>query len=56
MDRRAFLAGTGALLALALPAAEADQEGKAYRIGLLGGASAMTSLRGRSGDFREEGL
>jgi hypothetical protein len=36
IDRRAFLAGTGAVL-LAVPlAAEAQQAGRVYRIGILG--------------------
>src|SRR5437879_3903865 len=40
MDRRAFLAGTGAVL-LAVPlAAEAQQAGKVYRIGVLIHSSA----------------
>jgi putative ABC transport system substrate-binding protein len=36
MDRRAFLAGTGAALLAAPLAAEAQQAGKVYRVGILG--------------------
>jgi len=36
MERRAFLAGTGAVLLAAPLAAEAQQAGKVYRIGLIG--------------------
>ena len=35
MDRRTFLAGTGAVLLAAPLAAEAQQAGKVYRIGVL---------------------
>ena len=38
MDRRSFLAGTGALLLAAPLAAEAQQAAKVYRLGLLGGS------------------
>jgi len=40
MDRRAFLAGTGAVLLAAPLAAEAQQPGKVYRVGVLGVTSA----------------
>src|SRR6266568_2381544 len=36
MDRRTFLAGTGATLLVAPLAAEAQQAGRVYRIGILG--------------------
>jgi putative ABC transport system substrate-binding protein len=36
MDRRTFLAGTGAVLVAAPLAAEAQQAGKVYRVGILG--------------------
>jgi putative tryptophan/tyrosine transport system substrate-binding protein len=42
MDRRAFLAGTGAVLLSAPPAAEAQPTGKVPRIGFLGLASASS--------------
>jgi ABC-type uncharacterized transport system substrate-binding protein len=46
MDRRTFLAGTGAVLLAAPLAAEAQQAGKGYRIGLLspGGAEQDSFL------------
>jgi putative ABC transport system substrate-binding protein len=40
IDRRRFLAGTGAVLLAAPLAAEAQPVGTTYRIGFLGGASA----------------
>jgi putative ABC transport system substrate-binding protein len=43
IDRRAFLAGTGAVLLAAPLAADAQQAGKVYRIGLLGAGSQVTS-------------
>jgi len=43
MDRRTFLAGTGAVLFAALLAAEAQQAGKVYRIGYLGSSSLATA-------------
>jgi len=36
MDRRTFLAGTGAILLAAPLAAEGQQPGKVYRVGILG--------------------
>jgi putative tryptophan/tyrosine transport system substrate-binding protein len=39
LDRRTFLAGTGAVLLAAPLAAEAQQAGKVYRIGFLGPGS-----------------
>jgi putative ABC transport system substrate-binding protein len=40
IDRRTFLAGTGAVLLAAPLAAEAQQAGRLYKIGYLGGSSA----------------
>jgi putative ABC transport system substrate-binding protein len=40
IDRRTFLAGTGAVLLAAPLAAEAQQAGKVYRVGLLAGGGA----------------
>jgi len=56
IDRRAFVAGLGAVLATPL-GVEAQQAGKVYRIGYLGNASAATqadrveSLRERLHDL-----
>jgi len=56
IDRRAFVAGLGAVLATPL-GVEAQQAGKVYRIGYLGNASAATqadrveSLRERLRDL-----
>ena len=47
MRRREFLGALGATVALPL-AARAQQNGKTYRIGLLGGASAMGPLDARN--------
>jgi putative ABC transport system substrate-binding protein len=43
MDRRTFLAGSGAVLLAAPLAIEAQQAGKVYRIGFLSGSSAVAS-------------
>jgi putative tryptophan/tyrosine transport system substrate-binding protein len=43
IDRRTFLSGTGAVLLAAPLAADAQQAGKVYRIGLLGAGSQVTS-------------
>jgi ABC-type uncharacterized transport system substrate-binding protein len=43
IDRRTFLAGTGAVLLAAPFAAEGQQAGKVYRIGFLSGGSAVAS-------------
>jgi putative ABC transport system substrate-binding protein len=43
IDRRAFLAGTGAVLLAAPLAVEAQQPGKVYRIGLMFGSSVSAS-------------
>jgi putative ABC transport system substrate-binding protein len=45
VDRRAFLAGTGAVLLAAPLAAEAKQAAKIYRVGVLGGGFTPTALR-----------
>ena len=52
MDRRAFLAGTGAVLLAALLAAEAQQPGKVPRIGYLAGG-ARTSDGGPPAALRQ---
>jgi putative ABC transport system substrate-binding protein len=44
IDRRTFLAGTGAVLLAAPLAAEAQQAGKVWRIGILGTASTPEDL------------
>ena len=46
MDRRTFLAGTGAALLGAPIAAEAQQPSKVYRIGVLGLGSATSAMTG----------
>ena len=46
MDRRTFLAGTGAVLLAAPLAAEAQQAKKAYRIGWLSSSSPTNTLQG----------
>ena len=47
MDRRTFLAGTGAVLLAAPLAAEAQQAGRVVRIGLLStGAPGPSALPG----------
>ena len=52
MDRRTFLAGTGAVLLAAPLAAGAQQPGKVYRVGFLGNSTA--ALEGNLvGPFRE---
>jgi hypothetical protein len=43
MDRRTFLAGTGAALLATPLGAEAQQAGKVWRIGYLGGGSPATT-------------
>jgi ABC-type uncharacterized transport system substrate-binding protein len=43
IDRRTFLAGTGAVLLAAPLTAEAQQAGKVYRIGFLSGSSAVAA-------------
>ena len=54
IDRRTFLAGTGAVLAAAPLAAEAQQAGKVYRIGWLSPPSPATG--GWELDALREGL
>jgi len=51
MDRRAFLAGTGAVLLAAPLAAGAQQAGKVWRIGFLGAGPSPTSVG--KGPFRQ---
>ncbi len=46
MDRRAFLTGTGAVLLAAPLAAEAQQAGKVYRVGLVFAASPVSQMAG----------
>ena len=55
MDRRAFVAGAAALLAAPL-AAEAQQAGKVYRIGLLGIAPPTSPSLRRSSEAFVQGL
>jgi hypothetical protein len=49
MDRRTFLAGTGAGLIVSPLTAEAQQAAKVYRIGLLVGGITPTALRESAG-------
>jgi putative ABC transport system substrate-binding protein len=53
MDRRTFLAGTGAVLLAAPLAAEAQQAKKVWRIGLLAASSAPANLLTVRGPFRQ---
>src|SRR6266705_4703328 len=53
MDRRAFLTGTGAVLLAAPLAAEAQQTGKAYRIGLLDYSAADAGRQAWWAAFRQ---
>ena len=55
MDRRTFLAGTGAVVLVAPPAAEVQQAGKVYHVGVLGETSppVETSYSGIDA-FRQE--
>ena len=43
IDRRTFLAGTGAVLLAAPLAAEGQQAGRVYRIGILGNAPSHST-------------
>jgi putative ABC transport system substrate-binding protein len=52
MERRAFLAGTGAVLLAAPLAAQAEQADRVFRIGVLGHSSASASA-GRIEAFRQ---
>jgi putative ABC transport system substrate-binding protein len=52
IDRRTFLAGTGAVLVAAPLAAEAQQAGKVHRIGFLGNSTAALEAH-LVGPFRE---
>ena len=54
MERRAFLAGTGAVLLAAPLATEAQQAGKVVRIGLLSYAASDSSGAARWNAFREQ--
>jgi hypothetical protein len=45
MDRRTFLAGTGAVLLAAPLTAEGQQAGRVYRIGILGNVPSHSKLR-----------
>jgi hypothetical protein len=44
MDRRAFLAGAGAVLVAEPLAAEAQQAGKVYRVGVIASTSSVAEL------------
>ena len=56
IDRRAFLAGTGAVLLAAPIAAEAQQSGKVYRIGFLrAGPPPRTYVEGFQQSLRARG-
>ncbi len=54
IDRRAFLAGTGAVLLATPLTAEAQQAGKVWRIGLLDVGASNTSSDARWKAFREQ--
>src|SRR5262249_3595824 len=54
MNRRAFVTGLGAVLAA--PLAEAQQTGKIWRIGLLGGSSPTTPEAARPWEALLQGL
>jgi putative ABC transport system substrate-binding protein len=46
IDRRTFLAGTGAVLLAAPLAAEAEEAGKVYRVGLIAAATPVSEMAG----------
>jgi len=46
MDRRTFLAGTGAMLLAAPLAAEGQQQGKVYRVGLVFTTAPVSEMVG----------
>ena len=54
IDRRTFLAGTGAVLLAAPLAAEAQQTGRVYRIGLLEYGEPDPARQARWNVFREQ--
>ena len=59
IDRRTFLAGTGAVLLLAAPfAAEAQQTGKVYRIGVVleGGPYSYAAIDGLRAGLQDLGF
>jgi len=57
MDRRTFLAGTGGMLLAAPFAAEAEQAGKVYRVGVvLEGGPYYTAIDGLRAGLKEQGF